>query len=1012
MTFSTLKRQTLGVTKEKGTSTFLIALLTAAAFFVPFMIQNGGYFLFYGDFNVQQIPFYKHCHEMLRSGNIGWDFGTDLGVNFVGSYSFYTLGSPFFWLTLPFPTDFVPYLIGPLLILKFAFSALTGYLYIRRFTRTPEAARLGGLLYAFSGFSVYNIFFNHFHEAIVFFPLLLLSLELLITENRRGFFAAMVAITAITNYFFFFGMVVFTVIYWFVRVFSGCYKMRVSRFLWFVFEAVLGLLISAAILLPTCHAVLGNSRVSEFLYGWSGIMYGKEQIYLNIFECFFFPPDIPARPVFFPGADVKWSSLGGWLPLFSMVGVFAWLQQKKGTWQRRMIGISIFMALVPVLNSAFYMFNSAYYARWYYMPILIMSLVTAMGIEDTEIHFKSPFKWVMGITVAATAVIGLFPQETEDGRIEGGLYEKSEDFYLYRFLATAAIAIISLVILGLLLKSIKKQRKQFMKSATAIVCVISIIYAGFFVICGRSHSYDYDVVINDLIEAEIDLGGDKDSYRIDVFDGIDNTGMFLDYSTINAFHSIVPTSVTDFWEFVGEERGVASRPEPKSYAARSLLGVKYLLAKEDGESFTDDMGRPKVEGFEFYRHEKGYDVYINKNYVGMGFTYDYYMTEAQAGGIEDVNRSNAMMKAILLTDEQVAKYGGFLINISDYGKQRPEDGFIGNDVNSVPSTNDNSSLPYDSSEESQKSELITEEVYQNPANASATAAEEETSALEVLIPEQDESMDSAQSDASDFLNQSYESDLMDFGDTPVDNTTEQPVEDGDFEYQEEYDAEFYLSTDALLDFYYDEQELEEDAAALKENAVDSFNKTENGFSASITTMGENLVFFSVPYDEGWTATVNGKKAEIERVNKGFMAVAVSAGANEIEFSYETPGLKLGVMITAVAFLIWLLYTLISAVLSKKGRLGATEYPEGDTLIEKFKRDTAKDLMMENAEDRGSLFDVEITDDSIIYGYDEQTSNFNRGFWINTDTEEEEMDDVSLSDLLNSDEENSKDNEEQ
>ena len=178
MRFSELKKQTLGRNKGKGLSTFLLALLTAAAFFVPFIIKDSGYFLFYGDFNVQQIPFYKHCHEMLRSGNIGWDFGTDLGVNFIGSYSFYTIGSPFFWLTLPFPTDFVPYLIGPLLILKFACSALTGYLFINRFTRTPEAARIGGLLYAFSGFAVYNIFFNHFHEAIVFFPLLLLSVEL------------------------------------------------------------------------------------------------------------------------------------------------------------------------------------------------------------------------------------------------------------------------------------------------------------------------------------------------------------------------------------------------------------------------------------------------------------------------------------------------------------------------------------------------------------------------------------------------------------------------------------------------------------------------------------------------------------------------------------------------------------------------------------------------------------------------------------------------------------------
>lgn len=934
MSFTELKKQNLGIKKGKGLSTFLIALLTAAAFFVPFMVLNEGYFLFYGDFNVQQIPFYKHCHEILRSGNIGWDFGTDLGVNFVGSYTFYTLGSPFFWLTLPFPTDFVPYLIGPLLILKFALSALTGYLYISRFTRTPEAARIGGLLYAFSGFAVYNIFFNHFHEAIVFFPLLLLSVELLITENRRGFFAAMVAVTAITNYFFFFGMVVFTVIYWFVRVFSGCYKIKASGFLWFLFEAVLGVLMAAVILLPTCYAVLGNSRITEFLHGWNAITYGKEQIYLNIFECFFFPPDIPARPVFFPDADVKWSSLGGWFPLFSVVGVFAWMQQKKGTWQRRLLGILMFMALVPVLNSAFYMFNGAYYARWYYMPILIMALVTSLSVEDAEIHFKSPYKWVMGITIATTVVFALFPREIEDGKItKWGLYEQSQDYYFYRFLATAAIALVSLVILGLMLRIIRKDRKQFMKTAPALICVISVIYASFFIGCGQSHSYDYDIVINDLIEADIDLEEEKESYRIDVFDGIDNTGMFLNYRTINAFHSVVPTSVTEFWEYVGEERGVASRPETKSFAARSLLGVKYLFAREDGDSFTDEMGDPKMDGFEFYSHEEGYDVYINQNYIGMGFAYDYYMTEEQADSISDVNRSNAMLKAIMLNNEQVKKYGGYLTNISEYS-QSSEDEPLEDDILSAV-----------------------------------------IDGAEALIPLQGE-----QSDASsgDIEGSSSEAPSAGFSEAVLD------YENTDF--------------DALNTFYYDGEELERDAAALREKAVENYAETEKGFSASITLENDNLVFFSVPFDEGWSATVNGKTVDIERVNKGFMAVPVTAGESEIEFTYETPGLYYGVLITLSATGLWLLYTCICLVLSKKGRLAEAEYPEGEKLLQKYAFDAAQDAALQSTAETEKEFDIEITDDSVIYGYDQNSANFNRGFWINTEIDDEENE-ISLADLL-------------
>ena len=156
---------------------FLLGLVTSLAFFLPFLIMDKGLFLYYGDFNVQQIPFYSLAHDAVRSGDIFWNWNTDLGVNFVGSYSFYLLGSPFFWLTLLFPSAAVPYLMAPLLMLKFAFTGVTAYAYIRRFTKKADTAMIGGLLYAFTGFNLYNIFFNHFSEAVMAFPLLLIAME-------------------------------------------------------------------------------------------------------------------------------------------------------------------------------------------------------------------------------------------------------------------------------------------------------------------------------------------------------------------------------------------------------------------------------------------------------------------------------------------------------------------------------------------------------------------------------------------------------------------------------------------------------------------------------------------------------------------------------------------------------------------------------------------------------------------------------------------------------------------
>lgn len=871
MGFSYSKMTSLRPQKEKKLSTFLIALFCAAALFVPYMILDEGYFIFYGDFNVQQIPFYQTCHEAIKSGNMSWSWLTDLGSNFIGSYSFYLLGSPFFWLTIPFPNWFVPYLMGPLLILKFACAALTAYLYIRRFTKTAEAARLGGLLYAFSGFSIYNIFFNHFHEAIIFLPLLLLAFEMLITENKRGVFALAVALCAVSNFFFFFGMAVFTVIYFFVRLSTGAIKVKFSRFAAIVLEAVLGVGIACALLLPAVFAIVDNSRVSNTQLGWNAIMYGKEQIYLNVIQCFFFPPDIPARPVFFPGAEVKWSSLGGWLPVFSMVGVFAWFTNRKKSWLKRIIGICAFMAMVPVLNSAFYAFNSSYYARWFYMPILMMSLATVMLTEDRSADWSSGFKWVFGITAAMALVIGFFPQKDENGDIIYGLYTQSSDnMYTLRFWIACLIAIVSLLILYLILGLLHKNRTAFYKTAMVCVCIVSVIYGNVFISQGRSHSYaQKEVVIDQLIEGEVGLEN-SDQYRVDTYSGVDNTSMFLGLPGINAFHSVVPASIMEFYKYVGEKRDVGSRPEVDNYALRPLLSVKYVLNRTGGESFVDENGETKMPGYTYVNTDGGYYIYKNDNYIPYGFSYDYYMSKDFCDSYNEENRAGLMLKAILLSTEQIEKYS-----------------YMMTDLNEV-----------------------------------------------------------------------------------VNETT-----DG---YQDKTTLSF------------SEEAYSYDCAKLADTAAYSFETDNSGFTAKVTRNKESLVFFSVPFDEGWTATVNGKEAEIEKVNVGFMAVKVPEGASTIRFDYETPGFKAGIVISGGSLAILLIYILLFTAY-KKNHPTDTEYPEGDILLEQWHSDDIAEAV-QNITDGGEQKSKSILDDDEELEIPHINNGFEGGFKIDSklfDDEEKE-----------------------
>ena len=802
--------------KERYGQAFLLGLLVAGLLFGIYTILGRGYFLYYGDFNVQQIPFYRLAHEAIRSGNWYWNWNTDLGSNFVGSYSFYMLGSPFFWLTLIFPTSVVPYLMGPLLVLKFACASLTAYCYIRRFTRYTHNALIGALLYAFSGFSVYNVFFNHFHEAIVFFPLLLLSFEWLVTENRRGSFAFMVCICAVSNYFFFCGMAVFLIIYWFIKVISKSWKMTIARFGWIAFEAVLGVIMAAALLLPSYLAISNMGRVNGYLVGWNAIIYSEPQVFYNILQSFFFPPDNPARLVFFPNNDYQWSSMSAWLPLVGMTGVIAWLQAKKGTWQKRIITTCLIMALVPFLNSAFYMFNYSYYARWYYMPILILCLVTVQALEDPEINWASAFRWSIGITAAITLVVGLMPSlhTIEGGFTNFGLYKDANleggTFYTARFWTECIIALASLLIMLLLMlyrtgfskrkesvslgeriHSINKQSPAFWRAFVCAVCAVSLIYSSVHIGWGKTHSDDTDFLVDNMIRGEVDLDI-NDGERIDVYDGTDNTAMFMGYPSIQAFHSIVPVSVFEFYDYVGIERSVATRPETSHYAIRGLLSVRYLLdwADDDNNFVAEGSYSDTMPGWSYSDTQNGHNIYVNDHYIPYGFTYDLCVSRSTVEEYYAGNKAALMLKAIVLEDKDIKKY---------------------NDI------------------------------------------------LDVVI-------------------------------------------DGDLYSTENFDKEGFL------------EDCDQLRATSEGNTIDIDN---HGFTAEVTLDRENLVFYSVPYDEGWSATVDGKKAEIVKANVGFMAVRVPEGTHTIRFNYKTPGMTAGWMITLSGFVILAAYLLLFRAWRKK-----------------------------------------------------------------------------------------------
>ena len=757
-----------------------LCALTAAIFFLPFYILDGGFFHYAGDFNSQQISFYRYMNGFVKGAGYPdsafagtprntFSWATDLGSGVMNAYSFYLYGSPFFWLSVLLPQSWLPYMMVPLLVLKFGVAGGGAYLYLRRYVKNANYAVLGACLYALSGFAVYNVFFNHFVDVVALFPYLLWALDEAIYEDRHGLFAFWVAVNLLNNYFFFVGQVIFLCIYFVCKLTAKDFRLTVRKFGHLLWESVLGVAMGCLLLFPAVLSLLQNPRTIDLSSGWGFLTYAKVQQYLAILLSWILPPDSPYLTSVWSEGVIKWTSMTAYLPLCSLAGAMAYWRSRKADSKKRIVAVCAVCALVPVLNSAFYALNSSYYARWYYMPTLILAAMTVNALEDPDIDLDAPARGI-GWIMLATLVFAVVPvrDDTTETWSFGVLKNPGQFFTVLGF-----------GLLGLMLYrylcGVWRQDSRFAQRMTAAVLVFACVFAMVHIGIGKFGQWYTD---SDLVEQDTNallLKNDlpEGDYRIDTYKIHDNIGMWLDKSCLQYFGSTAAPSILSFYPGLGVKRDVRSEPEITNYALRGLLSVEYLITTpEKRESFEDEAD----EGWTYLADVDGYTLYHNDNYVPMGFTYDYYVTEATYEASVKTLRSNLLLRALVLEDEDVEKYSSYL--------------------------------------------------------------------------------------------------------------TELP--------------------DALLDdLHYDSYT--QDCADRRAHSCSVFQMNNAGFHAEITLEKPNLVFFSVPYDDGFTAYVNGEKTGILRVDEGLMAVLCPAGASSIDFVYQAAGLSAGRVVTAVAIPVWVVY---------------------------------------------------------------------------------------------------------
>ena len=656
----------------KGIHAFVCCFLLGVIILLPYIIQSGGFLTFVNDYNYQQIPFNMYCIEAIRNGNVLWDWNTDLGGNFVGNYAFYTLGSPFFWLISLFPAKMVPYLLGPVLALKYGVAGLTAFWFIRRYTCRTSYALLGAVLYAFSGFQAGNLLFNHFHDAVAFFPLLLIGLDKLTEEKKKGFFALTVALNATTNFFFFAGEVVFLGIYYFLKIVWDDRK-KIRTIGSCLLEGLIGTGMSCFIFYPALLFTLSNPRVSSHLPVREYFIFEFKH-YIRLLKAILLPMEAMTSA---STVDVYvFSSTSLYLPMVGIIlAACFFIGSRKDRWMKRVLCVCAIIIIIPVLNSVFYAFNSsyAYYTRWLYMPILILCLASVKGLELERMPLKKTAVLLGALfMVLVVLLLNLFGEE-------------SYILHKFRALLLFAISIGGLTVTFFLLYR-KNRKKTFQGGLIAGVMLFSVITNSYVILVMRDTApvihYTDGVKAFHEAASSLKIEDENQDWRVMYSNRKGNLPLLMNVPSVNSWNSTVSGEIFKLYALLGGDRefdsptfGISCEP------GKALLSVKYeILSSEELQRWEGEDQKKELLAefdttpFEVYVYERGFGIgdykqytnqykfylYKNENFLPIGFAYDFYITEEELLLLPEEKRPYAMLRAIVLPDNEVKKVEGYL----------------------------------------------------------------------------------------------------------------------------------------------------------------------------------------------------------------------------------------------------------------------------------------------------------------------------------------------------------------
>lgn len=827
------------------------------SFIIPFLIMWGMFIHYevhpFGDKQIlvtdlwhQYFPFFKEEHSKLQDiSSLLYSWNTGLGTNFLSVMSYYA-ASPLNLLAVFFPIEYSREALTLFLTIKIGCAGLFFAIFLKKiFNRNDFTITGFSICYALCAYIMGYYWNLIWIDTVALLPLVVLGTIMLVKEGKFKLYVISLALSLVTNFYIGLFTCIFTVLVFGAAVIINwkSFKNSLLRLGQIIGASVLGIGMGAFMLLPAFLALqLTNSAENKFPEFIS--FYEPWLLMISNAIGFHEPTAKEGLPNLFCG-------------MFAIILLGVFVVNRKIKIREKIITV-IYLAFIivscnmNVLNFIWHGFHFTnmipYRFSFLFSFILIAAAYRAFTVISEDINIFDIL--AMSVMTLAIALIANTNQE------EQAVFK------------SVIVCVIYIVVMAIY--QAKIINKKIMGVLVSCVCIVEMgwnAYIGVTTVTTTTYSIypKNEEEVADVLTARDDEKSDFFRTEFTTNYTINDPALY-GIKGVSQFSSTANVNVSLFLEDLGIQASAAGNRYYYTHNTpiiNSLLNIKYLIAQDGfmGDTNYNDLvcasGQVKM--------------YENNAYLPLGFVADSDILNYSGEGETQADNQNDLFKLATGTLTDVLER----IEVKDVGHKGIsviKNGTCEYRYEPLDSDSDECYVKYNYQVE-----------HDGPVYASIKFDNCDTG-FKVKLKEDT---------VNNFSNQKYKT-ITAIGDFKQGDVVSIFA---DIEKEQSGSGSIYV-------YQLNEEAFRSGIEKLSKGGLEVTSYDDTEINGTFTAENDGVLYTSIPYDGGWTAYIDGEKAEVKSIKDAFMCIPVTAGKHEIKLSYCPPGFVSGVIISAASIIIF------------------------------------------------------------------------------------------------------------